>query len=233
VKISKCEKYKDTIIKYYKSGLSTNKIREILTEKIAASTIVLFLKKENVPANNYIPAGCFKKGHETWNKGIKSGTPKSAFKKGDIPVNKREVTWKEDINGCWICTSHKPGKQGYPRCTVGHKQKRLNRIMYEKYYGPIPDGLQVCHKCDNRMCIRPDHFFLGTQADNNRDMYQKHRNGKTGLQGEKHPMAKLTARQVREIRTIKERPRNEISKAYNISLTNVYDILNRKIWKNI
>jgi len=229
---SKCDKYGDAIIKLYKNGLSIDKIRNILPEKIAASTIMLFLKKKNIQVNSYIPVGCFKNGNLAWNKGVKSGIPKSAFKKGNIPVNKKEITWKEDENGCWICTSHRPGKQGYPRITIGHKQKRLNRIMYEKYYGAIPDGLQVCHKCDNRMCIRPDHFFLGTQADNNRDMYNKHRNGKNGLSGEKHPMAKLTTQQVREIRSLKGKTRREIANMYNISLTNIYDIQKYKIWKN-
>lgn len=48
-------------------------------------------------------------------------------------------------------------------------------MSYEVNVGPIPAGLYVLHRCDNRLCVRPDHLFLGTQGDNIRDMFDKGR----------------------------------------------------------
>lgn len=70
-------------------------------------------------------------------------------------------------------------------------------MAYELTYGDIPEGLLVCHKCDNRKCCNPSHLFLGTIADNLRDMRDKKRH----LFGERAPQAKLTDAQVEEIRT--------------------------------
>lgn len=177
-----------------------------------------------------------RKGQIAWNKGIKSGIPKSAFKKGNEPWNKKEIAWEINENGCWICTSHKPGKQGYPRCTIGKKQKRLNRVMYEKYYGKISDDLFVCHKCDNPACINPEHLFLGTHKDNMIDKVKKNRQARghgEKIQGEKHGMSKLTENQIKKIRAIKGITQHEIAKIYKLSETHISEIIRRKVWTHI
>lgn len=72
--------------------------------------------------------------------------------------------------GCWnwiACTNPK----GYGQFT----QLRAHRVSYELYVGPIPEGLSVLHKCDNRRCVNPDHLFVGTQDDNMKDMKRKGR----------------------------------------------------------
>lgn len=79
--------------------------------------------------------------------------------------------------GCWLWLG-RTAPNGYGRMGAGrNRQYAAHRVSWEFHRGPIPAGLIVCHKCDTRRCINPDHLFLGTHADNARDRDAKGRGG--------------------------------------------------------
>jgi hypothetical protein len=83
-------------------------------------------------------------------------------------------------SGCWIWTGAF-NSNGYGHIFTGSdgratKTQLAHRLIYEMKYGAIPEGMNVCHKCDVPACCNPDHLFVGTQADNLRDMRNKGRN---------------------------------------------------------
>jgi len=77
---------------------------------------------------------------------------------------------------CWEIISHKPGPYGYVQLTIKGFLYQAHRLSFLSHYGYIEEDKQICHKCDNPICVNPDHLFLGTQDDNMSDMMKKGRN---------------------------------------------------------
>jgi len=88
---------------------------------------------------------------------------------------------EKDSNGCMIWPKSKNVKTGYGQFNVWNGEKRslvtAHRMSYELFCGGIPAGMDICHKCDVRACVNPDHLFSGTAKDNVDDMFAKGRQG--------------------------------------------------------
>ncbi|KKM00856.1 hypothetical protein LCGC14_1800190, partial [marine sediment metagenome] len=106
-------------------------------------------------------------------------------------------------NGCWEW-KNATDTSGYGLFWKNGKHHKAHRISWELHNGKIPKGLLVLHTCDNPLCVNPNHLWLGTNQDNQNDMYAKNRGKKAT--GEKHGCAKLTWEVVRIIRKLYKRP---------------------------
>ena len=81
----------------------------------------------------------------------------------------------DPLRGCWLWILKRLTDSGYGRVYFKGYNYVAHRLFYEKLVGEIPDGLKVLHKCDIRLCVNPDHLWLGTSMDNSRDMLNKGR----------------------------------------------------------
>lgn len=144
-------------------------------------------------------------------------------------------------NGCWEYTGYRH-PQGYGVAFVGPYRFRTHRLSWFYANGPIPERIEVCHRCDNPSCVNPDHLFLGTHADNMADMRRKGRNkgrGNRGVNarcGERVPTAKLTEAIVREIRAEYREvgtPAHILADRYGVHFTSIYDVINRVSWRHV
>lgn len=145
-------------------------------------------------------------------------------------VNKTDTCWE------WTGALYR----GYGRMRLNDKRRSritVHRFSWELHNGPIPDGMLVCHHCDNRRCVRPDHLFLGTYSENTFDSVAKNRNYKeprSNLKGESHPMAKLNEQQVCCIRqeSTQGLSQRQLAIRYNVSRRTIVDIVHRHSWQH-
>lgn len=85
-----------------------------------------------------------------------------------------EAKIEKQKNGCWIWKSSKTNS-GYGKFNIRGKHMVAHRYSYELYKGSIPKGMCICHSCDNKLCVNPEHLWIGTQKDNIQDCKNKGR----------------------------------------------------------
>lgn len=157
---------------------------------------------------------------------------RASFGRGPAGETIAEKLQRRSINAgscrIWIGS---PDKFGYRQIAVNRRMRRVHRVAWEVANGrPAPAGLVIRHACDNPACINPDHLILGTQAENVADMISRHRFDRTG---EKSNSAKLDWPTVRRIRADRATGATvaELSQRFEISKTQVRNILNNRHWK--
>ena len=119
----------------------------------------------------------------------------------------------EPNTGCWLWLRG-VNSDGYPLVRIDGQSYRVARLVYEIFKRPIPPNMHVCHRCDVRLCINPDHLFLGTDKDNYDDMVAKGRTTKFD-----YAFAKLSPNDVADIRRLREEGHRvtAIAKQYGVS----------------
>lgn len=162
----------------------------------------------------------------------------------------------EPNSGCWLWV-RRVMSNGY--CHIGNKL--AHRVSYEAFIGPIAKGMLVCHRCDTRACVNPNHLYLGTHADNMRDMKDRGRAASGDANptranpaclrrgdehwtrrmperrphGEKNGSAKLTPENVRAIIALSASGRSlaSIAREFGVSPFPIRRIFSGRSWKNI
>lgn len=134
------------------------------------------------------------------------------------------------LTGCWLWTGARhPQGYGFIKRKDG-TQLRAHRVAYELAYGPIPPGLQVCHRCDNPRCVRPGHLFLGTARDNAADMVAKGRAARNA--GERNGAARLTRAQVAQIRGASD-PYSLLAERFGVTPSAIGLIKRHERWTHV
>lgn len=147
----------------------------------------------------------------------------------------------EKTSACWVWKGPQD-KDGYGVFTVGYKTLRAHRFSLELKNLKTPVH-QVLHKCDNPSCVRPDHLFEGTAADNMRDKLLKGRHvsgmarhPERAAKGVDHGMGKLTEEAVIDIRTNyvpRKVPLKFFSEKYGVTVTCVLEVVKKRTWKHL
>lgn len=157
-------------------------------------------------------------------------TEKSVYQK--TALEKFQEKYEVMDNGCWNWKNPRPDGRAN---TFWHEGKVMGayKASYLIHKGPVGD-LWVLHRCDNGLCVNPDHLFLGTPKDNTQDMIQKGR--QVWKKGEgRGKVAKLTEAQVLEIKSAAASgvKGNRLAKQYGVHRATLYDILNGKTWTHV
>ena len=154
------------------------------------------------------------------------------YLRGSLEERFLQKVQKEEA-GCWHWIGSVDSR-GYGNIGVktvkGFLTQRAHRVAYTLFVGPIPKGKVVCHTCDNRCCVNPEHLFLGSQKDNVKDCVEKGRFG--DRRGCRNPKAKLSEDQVLLIRA-STASANHLAAELGISSSTIYSIRTGESWSHL
>lgn len=158
------------------------------------------------------------------------GTPRKNSR--GMSVSERLEFHSERLTECgcqiWMAGVN---SQGYGQLSLNSKTAKAHRVSYAEEHGEIPEGMNVLHFCDTPACINPDHLFLGTLDENNKDRNQKQRQAR----GESHACALLTEE---DIPIIKQRYADgdsiaAIARRYSMSHGAIWKVVNGITWRHV
>lgn len=192
----------------YLSGLSSCQIGKL--HHTNDYTIVRILRKEGVVLRSRVEAGRKSLDFRFWRK-----------------------IYKNEETGCWEWTRSLTST-GYGSAYHNGKMIGAHVLSYILHTGKeIPENHEICHICDNRKCVNPDHLFVGTHKDNMRDMKSK---GRQNLpKGEKASNAKLTKEQAQSIIEMNKQgvSQRELARRHGLNYNTIYALIKGKTWKDL
>ena len=137
----------------------------------------------------------------------------------------------EPGSGCWLWRGQL-NQSGYGVLWLDGKSRVAHRVAWVFFHGEIPPELLVCHKCDVRACVNPEHLFLGTHTENARDREAKGRS----MRGEESPSSRLSTEQVSRIKAVLAEDRmyvSEIAREYGVTPPTIAAIAKGKTWRHV
>lgn len=171
-----------------------------------------------------------------WRRNKKYGSPVAREKhsgmfKGKSNLERFKMQYKESLTGCWDWVGGRDhdGYGTFKADNLGQMFARAHRWSWSFHNNEtIPKGTHICHKCDNPSCVNPEHLWIGSPLENQRDRWSKGRNGNRS--GEDSQNAKITQDQALAI-LADPRPHSRIAADYGISASTIADIKSRKSWR--
>ena len=171
-----------------------------------------------------------------YNRVRRHGDPNTVLKRGrkSVPLHVRfHENYTVVESGCWEWNGYADGvrSNGYGRVAVGSKRLDAHRVSWTLHNGPIPEGEYVLHKCDNKVCVNPEHLFLGDHTSNMADMVSKGRQ----VKGSDHHLAVLNEHDIPIIRFLRAHGSllREIAVLFGVSKNTIRQVVIGNTWKHV